>query len=401
MSVKIHSIRLRNCQSWKDTSISLAGGLNVITAPNQTGKSVIFKMLKITCSPTYYTRQERQLLIRYGAEYAEVTYLFTDMSAALVRVFPQRIIYFYTDNCNTTPFTQQEGIPHRAILEKLSAIVEQESGFIANILDLDQNLLLVNTNNKSNDNLLKILTEHEDLTRLVELFTTKYPIYRNKLNDVEKTKYRLEYALEDLEYVNIDKLERDIKLGDAYLRLSKSLLQSYELINDISINSTDTINYEELISLAELGIKLEDIQDIDVTNFEKEVDVSVIDLCNTAIKLESIYAELIDIPMIACDINSDMINLFSKMVDIYDELDSLPVIKDTSRIDKALRITSSVECLLDLHNELINLGKIEKRYAYGLKLEEDYIKRLDIEGKSFECAIHGRIKIVNNECIPV
>ena len=76
--VKLLQIRLVNCQSWKDGVIEFSKGLNVIRANNNTGKSVIFKMLKVTCNPESLDKADREDIIRRGSEYAEVTYLFDD-----------------------------------------------------------------------------------------------------------------------------------------------------------------------------------------------------------------------------------------------------------------------------------------------------------------------------------
>ena len=55
----IHSVRLINCQSWENGIIPLAQDrINVLRADNNSGKSVFFKMLKITACPGYFTPKE-------------------------------------------------------------------------------------------------------------------------------------------------------------------------------------------------------------------------------------------------------------------------------------------------------------------------------------------------------
>lgn len=68
----LKSVRLVNCQSIKDITFNFATDrLNVIAANNSVGKSVLFKMLKITADPKQLpTIEERSQLIRHGAESA-------------------------------------------------------------------------------------------------------------------------------------------------------------------------------------------------------------------------------------------------------------------------------------------------------------------------------------------
>ena len=64
--------RFINCQSMRDLTMHFATDkLNVIAADNSVGKSVLFKMLKVTANPkTLATIEERRQLIRYGEQYA-------------------------------------------------------------------------------------------------------------------------------------------------------------------------------------------------------------------------------------------------------------------------------------------------------------------------------------------
>ena len=95
----IHSVRLINCQSWENGIIPLAQDrINVLRADNNSGKSVFFKMLKITACPGYFTPKERKKLIRNGCDSANILYAFTDGSVGACSVYPTRVMYLYAED---------------------------------------------------------------------------------------------------------------------------------------------------------------------------------------------------------------------------------------------------------------------------------------------------------------
>lgn len=84
----IVQVQMINCQSWKNSTFDLATDrINVIIADNGTGKSVFFKMLKITTNPNYFSRAERKDLIRRHEECATILFKFDDGSIAATKVF--------------------------------------------------------------------------------------------------------------------------------------------------------------------------------------------------------------------------------------------------------------------------------------------------------------------------
>ena len=400
MDVKLRIIRLRNCQSWKDCNISLADGLNVICADNNTGKSVLFKLLKASVSPSYYSKDELQQLIRYGTEFAEATYIFSDGSVAVVRIFKQRVIYYYTPDFNSQGYTQQEGIPHAEILEQLSVIVEPSSGFIANVLDLDQSLLLVNSKSTSDYDLIKVLTHNEDLTRLAELFKNKLVTYKAELTDVRKTQARLEHVLETLEYVDIEYLEDTIDKSEKLYALNKSLVLIYEELNQIQISDTKIIDYDTVIPLLDLGQKLKEINNIELEDTGVKVDDKLINLCTMVLDMKELYRTICDVEILP-DIDNDLYLIHSSLVDVYQEISRIEELPNIDRVDQILCDINLLDNLKAIFNEVVNYGQEVEKQEDLLDTINSYKEQLNIEGKELDCPIHGRIKYINNQCIPV
>ena len=99
-------------------------------------------MLKITACPGYFTPKERKKLIRNGCDSANILYAFTDGSIGICAVYPTRVMYLYaTDGKN---FEKYEEPPHEMITKL--GIIHNSDKFVANIIDMDQSLLLVDSN---------------------------------------------------------------------------------------------------------------------------------------------------------------------------------------------------------------------------------------------------------------
>lgn len=264
----ISAIRLTNCQSYDDVTFEFTKGLNVIRAENNTGKSAIFKMIKITVCPNYYKRSERDFLIRNNADYAEVRYQFDDGSLAMVRVVRGgRLLYYYLPNDSDETITTEE-IPDQRILDRMSVMVDNENAYIANLLDLDQELLLVNSNKKSNENLINVLIQNKDLKRLTTIFKEKLPNLRERIRYVDGMKKGFESQLETTAYVDLDDLQDEI---DDLTKLRNVLSKVYEVHKvGRKIDYTKDFDYEEWIEIVEYVKSLTELK-LDGRTVPKEV----------------------------------------------------------------------------------------------------------------------------------
>ena len=134
----LKSVRLVNCQSIKDITFNFATDrLNVIAANNSVGKSVLFKMLKITADPKQLpTIEERSQLIRHGAESAIFVAAFSDGAIGLTVVYPNRVIYRYAQLPELGFDTFAE--PPEIYLKQLGLLIDERTKYVATIIDTDQ-----------------------------------------------------------------------------------------------------------------------------------------------------------------------------------------------------------------------------------------------------------------------
>ena len=84
----LEAVRFINCQSFEDVTLKFATDkVNILIADNSTGKSILFKMLKVTANPDYFTVKQRNLLIRRGADSASMICAFSDGSIGITSIF--------------------------------------------------------------------------------------------------------------------------------------------------------------------------------------------------------------------------------------------------------------------------------------------------------------------------
>lgn len=185
----IEKIRMVGCQSWNDTEIDLINGLNVIAAPNNTGKSVLFKMFKIAVSPKYFSPAKRKKLIRWGSSKALMGVSFTDGCEGVVILTQTNVTYAWKSATDENYSYSTE--PRKEFIDELGFLVSNDGKFVANIIDADQDLMLVDNNSKGtyefidmlcNDNELEILKENTKQSR-----DALDPVYQRVCCDVMKT----------------------------------------------------------------------------------------------------------------------------------------------------------------------------------------------------------------------
>ena len=245
----IHSVKLINCQSWADGVIPLAQDrINVLRADNNSGKSVLFKMLKITACPGYFTPKERKKLIRNGCDSANILYAFTDGSIGVCAVYPTRVMYLYAEDGKN--FEKYEEPPQEMIMKL--GIIHNSDKFVANIIDMDQSLLLVDSNVHENYELIKLLTENESLNELKTKIQLNLEDFKVKESDLRFQSLDIESLLENTEYKDVNKIKARINRSELLLELLETLDQVDALYSKIQTNWVEHLDYQKLLKQLEV-----------------------------------------------------------------------------------------------------------------------------------------------------
>ena len=206
----LEAVRFKNCQSLGDCVLSFTGKLNVIVAENNTGKSVLYKVLKLAGRADYYTREERKDLIRRGASAAQITFKFDDGSYAVMQITPGKTVYAFLENAKSALSWFLE--PPERMVNHLGLLVNNTEAFIANIVDMDQGLLLVNPRLKSNYELVKMIATCESLDELREKVDNLLAEFREKSMRAADSVNFVERQLSQLEYYDVESLERKYRI---------------------------------------------------------------------------------------------------------------------------------------------------------------------------------------------
>ena len=269
----IDAIRFVNVQSYKDVTFNFSSGINVLEAPNETGKSIMFKVFRRMCDINWYGRSEKKALIRRGCTKGLVAISVKhqgDDNKYLVQfnMFSTFQTYKLIVNKEIVGEWKQDTIPDEVALV-LGWYYDFNSARLLNLLDQELDMPFVNNNNKSNYEIMKFITHDSDLD------TARYNLNQwideltRLLSDADSRKLRLEGELSSLQEIDEYKIEQNIAVKEKSLNESKvyaNLLKSLCDINSLSkpvceVRDNDRIDLSIRIveQLYQFGLLLQDV----------------------------------------------------------------------------------------------------------------------------------------------
>lgn len=415
----IVQVQMINCQSWKNSTFDLATDrINVIIADNGTGKSVFFKMLKITTNPNYFSRAERKDLIRRHEECATILFKFDDGSIAATKVFQTYVLYMYKASNQEGLKTAYEQFPE--VLEKLGLIVDpDETSFVANIIDADQDLLLVNSKLKYNYNLVHLLVESPELELVNERAHTALMNVLNPLSSLSSRCETLERAIQDSTYYDVAERELELdrveKMKDFLFDLIP-VAENLHSMQEVSRNYIDVNSIKKLLGLLDL-LESVDLSQVVVTDKPANIAEHLKLLKSlSAINLNDLktvdrpfdvsnYFELI---RLLSDLKLQELQTIEAPVNCNEIFSLLSILTDLNLA--SLHLTEQVPDLTD-HFKLINdifylqqILALTDSLMLTVNSARKEMQELEIEmqhsGKITECAIYGKVIYNGKKCIP-
>lgn len=418
----IIQIKMTNCQSWEDGSFTLATDrLNVIAAENDTGKSVFIKMLKITACPKYYSRDEWESLIRWGAEYAQIIFLFADGDAAATRVYRKKVLYLYRNAGESAWESSYE--PSEKMLANAGLVADVKNKFVANIIDTDQDLLLVNEKLKSNYDLMRLLIFCDDLEAVREKVEEERKYAAEREKSVSSKLSAIEGQISLCKYTDIRMEEAEL---DRYRECEKTvyeLIDIAELLEQLDSSIFGYKDYQKLFSAADLLEQLELLHGFSVTVMEEPSvrmgDVLVLE------RLESIHrlaegARMADSPqdiepalhvlesLEEASVLSGSVYLseapaaeerFLEALEALESLDFAFVYAgaETETDERHVILLEELEAvsasMAELHSSVRSMREAEDSIA---ALERSF----EASGQRYDCPIFGKVVYDGKACIP-
>lgn len=334
----IKSINLVNCQSIENVTYNLASDrVNVIVADNNVGKSVLFKMLKLFASDKYYTPAERKELIRWGADYALISITLDTDEVFSVGVFPTYVTYLYQQDASSE-LEQRE----RFTFEELKHIgLLANNDFMANVLDSDQDMALVSSNQRTNYNLIELLFHDETIENLQAKVSTELSNLGVFEQELVKKRVAVDSLLSASTYQNLDALKETKKYVETLTSLLEKLVsicdildsflysdgfeyndRSYSLLEKLlmpALTIATTVNIDDHLELlSKLDFPSIDISnDVDIQEHLKLLDTLLL----PKIECESEYAKAVDEAFNVLQSKSNVIEcpIHGKVVSMYDK----------------------------------------------------------------------------------
>lgn len=384
----IKQLRLINCQSWEDQIINLSTDkLNVIAARNNTGKSVIYKMLKVLGCPKYYSKNDLKDLIRWGAEKADMLLLFDDGSIGSVSVYPNRVAYGYK-NAGSDYFLTSD-IPFTEVLMKAGIVSDVDGQFVANIIDTDQDMLLVNSDLKSNYDLMKLLVFNEDLNAIRDRSEALLLQFRDTQIQLEVKTQKLQSMISDIEYVDIASLEFALDRQRCVCNFMYQFIDAYRKLERILTIQADKTNYDELLRGCAILARLEEAQPEDLVVQEFQFDESALSLLEA---LEKNGVQNLCVP--DKPISSTYVDLLSAVESVNP--DDLLISAKPEKIE----FVDILENFEDALTNLCDIGTYLMR-ANEAKKEAEYLFDLfSNSGIKYACPIYKEVIFDGEKCLP-
>lgn len=398
MRVYLSAIRLTNCQSFKDSVIEFATDrLNVFVADNSTGKSVFFRMLSITAFPGKCSKEDRLNIIRRGSQFAQILYMFSDGSYGGVRVYPDRVIYYYTPDKNTKMTPSLE--PGPEFISKLGLILDNNSGFVANLIDMDQNLLLVNSSPKGDSNILQMLTANEALDRMIEDTAEKKKVFEQYEDRLKDVVYSYSKSIDGYSYVDTNSLEANIELCENVFDTLYKLAPISDDVEALACSSEHRLDYDRLLGVTGTLIKLEQLKEItEGLHVPHEFNEKLLSATCACIKLEQALAAIegFHIPRSQKD-RSNNLHTLLLLESIKNELISCWAKEMTVDYSPVVRTLQRLEQLRDYSTETIMHSRSLAQSQQALVKIYD---ALSSSGELIACGLYGEVVFDGKKCIP-
>lgn len=411
----IKRIRLVGCQSWEDCTITLSQDkINIVKAPNQTGKSVLFKMFKISVSPKFYPPRKRKKLIRWGCSDAKAIYEFTDGSTAVVIVQPTRVLYMFRESADVSWSSYVD--PPQKMIDELGFLVNSDGSFIANIIDTDQNLMLVDADSKATIEFVNLLCN----CAAIDDYKSKVAELRKvAADDLYAVQYELSNVtrqLKEIDYVDVPKLQEQLNHAICVKDVFRSLLSVGKCLHNFGNSLEFAKDYDSLETVLSVVSKAEqvDFHGIQPQSFsaENETLLSVLE------KMESINLQKLQVK--ECKVDDRILEMLESLEEI--QLHKIVTLKEPP--DTALvNVLSSLEQItvrglytlrqppdVALADLLANLEDMRD----GVFHQQGLLKRLSMlqedissleedfknSGAEHECPIYGKVIFDGETCVP-
>lgn len=264
-------VRLINIQSYKDITFNLSEEINVLEAPNETGKSIMFKVFRTMCDANWYGRGERKSLIRRGEEKGTAL-LIVPYSGGVFKIvfeiYKTYQLYHLFDGNEKLDSWKQDTIPED-IINVLGWYYDKDSKILLNLCDQELDMPFVNSNLKFNYEVMKFIIQSPELERA--RFNIGNWLYQmsNDISDLSMKCRTLSEVVSQQKYIDTQVISDSISTRERVLEKSTVLCDMLEsLVNMGSLEKPHMKKIDEekidatvdsVERLRTLGLTLQDV----------------------------------------------------------------------------------------------------------------------------------------------
>lgn len=257
----IDAIRMHNIQSWGEEGNVLEfeyTKVNVIIARNETGKSVMMKVFRQMCFPSFFGRSGRKDLIKRNCEFGQMDILTVDGHYITFVMFDtaQKYILKYPDG-QVQEWVQNElPEPIRLIL---GWYIDVEHQILLNIIDHEISMPLVETEKSFNAKVLRFVVEHQQLEENVVQLKSWSEELKELIEAENRTVDNLTSKIDMIPKKDLSELHDKLEITRLYDKVFKSIQYVSTAVNDYNIQ-VPNIETKELLS-KEDSVELETIME--------------------------------------------------------------------------------------------------------------------------------------------
>lgn len=241
--LKIKSFRLVNIQSWDNNTptIEFSEDKNIIIANSETGKSVLFKVLKQMCFTVWGYKNSD--LIRQGASKGLAVFDLINGNRVVFELLPNTQNYYL---CFIAPDgskrrkdfimgTKSVEIPEE-VANQMGFLLDRKSKTIINVLDRDMLMPLVTTSPATSGRILSAVTENPELESMMDTAKSWLKEAKDKRDSVKSSYLSAKYNYDSVEY-------RDTKVVQNTIALLKTVRTLGEVFNRVEAKGDSVRNH--------------------------------------------------------------------------------------------------------------------------------------------------------------
>lgn len=358
----LNKITIKNFQSMVNFTYDFCPGLNVIIADNNTGKSIIFKVIEVLVNGHKFNSGERREYIRFGCNKSDI-FIHSDDYIYWAEITLTKTNYYSGPSLDRLVYEGNE-LPNG--LRKALGLLICEDGLIGNVIDDNQSKFLINSDAKVNNSILGLLTRESRAEKIIDILTERIKSLNSDIRIKSSEKTILSRELSNIKIVDVAHRESIANDSNVLLTLSDIFIGIREKLNNINVSAHVNTDAKVLLNIAD--------------------------------NLQSIHNKVNGVNSIKpFPVNPETLSFISSLQDLSNKLKNVNDTKLPSEDEiKTIEVLNSFYPLLNRVLYLLRENKVLDIESKRLKMQLDNLK-----GEVYDCPIHGSIKFVNGkECVP-